>query len=109
MNRHANEVTSDQLVKELNNVVADTEHLLKSVAHAGGEKAAALRASVEQSLAAAKDRLRNLQQAATQRTQFAAHATDEYVHEHPWQVIGIAAGAGVAVGVLIGTSLNRRH
>jgi ElaB/YqjD/DUF883 family membrane-anchored ribosome-binding protein len=82
--------------------------LLKSVANAGGEKAGALRASVEQNLAIAKDRLRHLQQAATEKTQAAAHATDEYVHEHPWQAIGIAAGLCGVIGVVIGLLLNRR-
>lgn len=104
MSRRASEVTKHQLIEEFNAVVAETEQLLKSVATAGGEKAGALRASVEQNLANAKDRLRDLQQAATEKTQAAAQATDEYVHEHPWQAIGIAAGLGVVIGAL----LNRR-
>lgn len=108
MTRHANEVTKDQLIGEFNAVVAETEHLLKSVAHAGGEKVGALRANVEQSLAIANDRLRNLHEAATEKTRAAAHATNEYAHEYPWQAIGIAAGLGVCVGVVTGLSLNRR-
>lgn len=108
MTRRANEVTKDQLIKEFNAVVTETEQLLKSVANAGGEKAGALRASVEQNLAIVKDRMRNLQQAATEKTQAAAQATDEYVHEHPWQAVGIAAGVSVVFGLVIGLLLNRR-
>jgi ElaB/YqjD/DUF883 family membrane-anchored ribosome-binding protein len=108
MTQHAIEVTKDQLIENFNAVVTETEQLLKSVASAGGEKAGALRASVEQNLAIAKDRLRHLQQAATEKTQAAAHATDEYVHENPWRAIGIAAGLGGVIGVAIGLSLNRR-
>lgn len=108
MIQRAHEVTKDQLIEEFNAVVAETAQLLKSVANAGGEKAGAVRASVEQNLAIAKDRLRNLQQAATEKTQAAAQATDEYVHEHPWQAIGIAAGLNVVIGVVIGLMLNRR-
>jgi ElaB/YqjD/DUF883 family membrane-anchored ribosome-binding protein len=108
MTRRANEVTKDELIKEFNTVVTETEQLLKSVANAAGEKAGALRDSVEQNLAIAKDRLRNLQHAATEKTQAAAQATDEYVHEHPWQAIGIAAGASVVFGLVIGLLLNRR-
>ena len=33
-----------------------------------------------------------------------ARATDDYVHDHPWQAIGIAAAVGVVVGLL----MNRR-
>ena len=29
-------------------------------------------------------------------------ATDELVHEHPWHAIGVAALAGVVVGIMIG-------
>lgn len=108
MTTHANEVTKDQLIENFNTVVTETEQLLKSVANAGGEKAGALRASVEHNLAVAKDRLRHLQEAATEKTQAAAHATDEYVHENPWQAIGIAAGLGGVIGVAIGLLLNRR-
>lgn len=108
MTLHANEVTKDKLIEEFNTVVTETEQLLKSVANAGGEKAGALRASVEQNLAIAKDRLRSLQQAATEKTRAAAHATDEYVHEHPWQAIGVAAGLSAVIGVVIGLLLNRR-
>lgn len=108
MNRRANEVTKDQLIEEFNVVVAETAQLLKSVANAGGEKAGAVRASVEENLAIATDRLRNLQQALAEKTRAAAQATDEYVHEHPWQAIGIAAGLNVVIGVVIGLILNRR-
>jgi ElaB/YqjD/DUF883 family membrane-anchored ribosome-binding protein len=31
----------------------------------------------------------------------AVRATDNCVHEHPWASIGIAAGVGVLVGLLI--------
>ena len=37
-------------------------------------------------------------QAATPQ---AAKATDEYVHDNPWQAVGIAAVAGVVLGLLI--------
>ena len=34
-------------------------------------------------------------------TKEAARATDEYVHEHPWQAVGAAAGVGFLIGMLI--------
>jgi ElaB/YqjD/DUF883 family membrane-anchored ribosome-binding protein len=36
------------------------------------------------------------------RTRAAAKATDEYVHMHPWKAIGVAAGVGLVIGMLIG-------
>jgi len=108
MSTNTIEVTKQQLVEEFNSVVAETEQLLKTVANAGGDKAGAMRASVEQNLAMAKERLRSLQHMATEKTSAAAHATDEYVHANPWQAIGVAAGIGAVLGALIGLSLNRR-
>ena len=31
----------------------------------------------------------------------AGQATDAYVRENPWQAVGIAAGAGLLIGMLI--------
>lgn len=91
----------DKLLEDFNQVVADTEELLKSMATAGGEKANALRASVAESLEVTKERLRELQQAAMDKTAAAARATDDYVHENPWPAIGVAAGIGVLIGLLL--------
>ncbi len=108
MNRHSSVVTTDQLIEQFHEVVTDTEQLLKSVATAGGEKAGALRASAEQSLAKARDRLRDFQVAATNEAEAAAGKVDAYVHKSPWQAIGVAAGLAVIASVVIGLLLNRR-
>ena len=81
---------------------------MQSAASIGTENATALRESLEKSIAAARDELRSLQRAAKEKTLYAAHATDSYVHENPWQAIGIVAGISVAIGALVGLSLNRR-
>jgi ElaB/YqjD/DUF883 family membrane-anchored ribosome-binding protein len=103
----AKDVTAarEQLLRDFNQVVSDTEELLRSLASVGGEKATAARESVEENLATAKKRLRDLQGSAVERATDAARATDDYVHENPWQVIAIAAG----VGVLVGLVLNSRR
>ena len=31
----------------------------------------------------------------------AARATDDWVHENPWAAVGVAAGVGLVLGVLI--------
>lgn len=98
----------DKLVHDFNEVVADTEQLLKSVASAGGEKTQALRANVEQSLAVARERLKELQQEAAERTRAAATRADRYVHDNPWQSLGIVAAVAAVLGVVLGLLLNRR-
>lgn len=103
-----NETSKNQLISEFKEVVSETEHLLHSAAAAGGEKAGALRAGVEQNLMIAKERLHKLQQALSEQTRAAAKATDEYVHDNPWKAIGIVAGVSAVIGVAAALILKRR-
>lgn len=97
----------DKLLHDFNDVVADAEQLLKAVASAGGDKAQALRADVEESLHAARERLVELQRQAIAQSRAVARSTDAYVHENPWRAIGIAAAVSTAVGLLLGLLINR--
>ena len=109
MTRSSSEALKQKLLADFNAVVTDADQLLKFVTDEGGDKANALRAKVERNLNAAKERLRSLEDAVMEKTRASAHATDEYVHENPWQTIGIAAGLSVVFGVAIGLLLYRRQ
>ncbi len=102
MSQLSNEVTKDQLIADFNVVVADAEALLKATANQGGEKLGEVRAKAEESLRIAKARMLEAQDALIAKTKEAARATDEYVHEKPWNAIGIAAGVGLLIGYLMG-------
>jgi ElaB/YqjD/DUF883 family membrane-anchored ribosome-binding protein len=104
MNQSFNDYAKEELIADLNVVVADAEALLKATAGQGGEALAAVRAKVEASLGIAKAKLSEAQTALLAKTRAAAKATDEYVHVHPWQAIGV----GTAVGVLVGLLIARR-
>ncbi|MGA9033259.1 MAG: DUF883 family protein [Sulfuricaulis sp.] len=95
------DVAKERLVKDFKAVVADTEELLKATASQTGEKVAAARVKVEESLADAKKRLTELRENLTDKAKVAAHKTDELVHEHPWQAVGLAAAVGFLLGMLI--------
>ena len=95
------EVSKDKLVADLKVVVADAEELLRATASQAGEKVAAARERIQASLAAAKIKLADTERAVVEQTRKAAKATDEYVHENPWKAVGIAAVAGLVLGVLI--------
>jgi len=96
------DVTKEQLIQDFKVVVADAEALIKATAGQGGEAVAAMRAKAEASLATAKEKMSEAQTALLVRTKAAAKATDEYVHVHPWQAIGIGTAVGVVIGLLIG-------
>ena len=97
----SNDVTKEKLVADLKVVVADAEELLRATAAQAGEKVAAARERIQASLATAKVKLTEAERALLEKTKEAAKATDEFVHEHPWQAVGIAAGAGLLLGILI--------
>ena len=94
----------DKLVSDFTNVLSEAEEMLKRAASETGDKARDLRSQVETKLLHAKLRLQELEGEAVDRAKAAARATDDYVHENPWQAIGIAAVIGLAAGLL----LNRR-
>ena len=96
-----NEVSKEKLMQDLRVVVADAEDLLRATAGQAGEKVSAARERIQENLAAAKQRLAVAQDAVAARTKEAAKVTDEYVHENPWKAVGIAAGVGLVIGMLI--------
>ncbi|MFN7087872.1 MAG: YqjD family protein [Burkholderiales bacterium] len=95
-------VTKDKLAQDLRALVGDAEDLLRVTASQAGEKAAAAREKIQESLRLAKIKLAEAEEIVIDKTKQAARATDEYVHEHPWRAVGIAAGIGLIVGLLIG-------
>lgn len=98
-------MTADQkekLMGDLRVVIADAEELLRMTADQAGEGAADVRSRVQVKLNQAKADLLHLQEVAVTKAKAAGHATDEFVHGNPWQSIGIAAGVGLVIGLLIG-------
>lgn len=59
-----------------------------------------VRARAEDSLRVVKTKMADEQAALLVKTREAAATTDAYVHENPWTAVGIAAGVGLAVGLL---------
>jgi len=98
----SSETSKDKLVADLKLVVSDAEELLRATASQAGEKVAVARERIQASLASAKVKLNDAERAAMEKAKEAAKVTDEYVHEHPWRAVGIAAGAGFVLGMLIG-------
>lgn len=90
----------DQLVDDFKKVIVDTEELLKVTAHETGGKIGAVREKAEESLREARRKLNALEGDLMIQTKAAAKATDQLVHENPWQAVAIAAGVGLLLGML---------
>lgn len=92
----------DKLMGDLRVVISDAEELLRMTADEAGEDAANLRSRVQQRMNQARGELVQLQVAAVAKAKAAGHVADEFVHENPWKSIGMAAGVGLIIGMLVG-------
>ena len=77
---------------------------LEAALKAGGGRLEALIDKALTLLKQAKEKASDVQVVVVEKSKQAARATDDYVHDHPWQAVGIAAGIGVVIGLL----LNRK-
>ena len=82
------EAASDKLMKELRDVVTAAEELL--AAGADSERLKEIRDRAEETLKGARERLEG-----------AGEELEQRVRQHPYAALGIAAAAGLVIGVLL--------
>lgn len=95
------ESSKQALVNDLKRVVGDADILLNNVAVTTVDEFSAARGKIEASLSQAKTRLIDAGMAVGERARGTVDATDVFVHENPWKVLGIAAVAGVVIGAIL--------
>jgi len=93
--------TSENFIAEVKASLDEAEKLLREAADATGDKAGELREKALRSLRLTRDSLHDAQEAVVERSVRAAKATDHYVHDNPWQAIGIAGVVGLMFGMLM--------
>ena len=91
----------DRLIADFKTVIQDAEELIKATASQTGDKVAAVRTRAEENLREARRKLDDLENDLITRGKAAAKATDQLVHDKPWQSVAIASALGVMLGMLI--------
>lgn len=99
------EGASDRLGKDLRSAVDDANYLLKDMANTTAEEFASAATRISEKVAEARDRFDDARLAVSKKARVAAEATQEYVLDNPWKVIGVAAAVGLIIGVF---ASNRR-
>ena len=94
--------SKQKLVSDMKVVVSDAEEILRATAGVAGERMVDLRERIAERLRDAKLRLADAEAALVDKTKAAARATDDFVNDNPWQAVGIAAGIGLLLGIIIG-------
>ena len=97
----AQELSASQLIDDLTAVIKDAESLLRVTAAQTGDKVQEIRARAEETVRNAKARLGEVEEQALERAREFAGEADEYVRGNPWQAVGIAAGVGILIGMLM--------
>ncbi len=95
-------ISKEQLLADMRVVVGDLESMLKATANSADDEVRALGDRLRDRLTIAKARLLDAEHAMLERGRQIARSTDDYVHQHPWSSIGVAAGIGLLLGVVIG-------
>jgi ElaB/YqjD/DUF883 family membrane-anchored ribosome-binding protein len=85
---------------EIQSLIADVEDLVARIADLNDADVARVRNKVLRAVDAAKDSLAEGADTLRRQAQRAATTADDYVHDSPWQAVGIAALVGAVVGIL---------
>jgi len=93
--------STERIVEDLRRVVEDAELLLRETANLAGERVDEGGGRAAESLQAARDRLTVLEEEVLGKARDAAKDAERYVRDNPWQSVGLAAGIGLIIGVLI--------
>ena len=94
--------SKQKLVSDMKVVVSDAEEILRATAGVAGEKMVDLRARIGERLRDAKLCIADAEVVIVDKTRAAARVTDDYVNDNPWRAVGIAAGIGLLLGIIIG-------
>lgn len=93
---------SDKLLSDMKILLSDTEELVRATAAQTGDRVTDIRSRVQQAMNNLKPQLVRLETTVLEKSKATATATDQYIHENPWLAVGVSAGLGVVIGLLIG-------
>ena len=85
---------------EIKSLIADVEDLVARIADLKDADVARVRNKVLRAVDSAKESLADSADTVRRQAQRAATTADDYVHDSPWQAVGIAALVGAVVGIL---------
>jgi ElaB/YqjD/DUF883 family membrane-anchored ribosome-binding protein len=102
LNMEGAEACKDKLMGDFKNVLRDIETLLSEQKGHLKEGAEELKERLEVGVKRVKSQLGELECAVTEKSKEAAKVTDDFVHDHPWESIGVGVGIGLLVGLLLG-------
>lgn len=95
------EATGEKLLSDLRALIEDAEALLGVTTSQAGDAAAAVRLRMAERVTDARRSLAEAEALLLDKGRAAVKGADAYVKENPWNAVGIAAGVGLVLELLI--------
>ena len=89
---------------EFRNFISDIEDLIKASTSLSGDDLVRAKAALSARVHKAKESVEKMGGDIAEQARHTAKATNSYVHEHPWQSMGIGAAVGLLIGALFARS-----
>ncbi|MFZ4061875.1 MAG: DUF883 family protein [Polynucleobacter sp.] len=91
----------ERLMGDFKALIADAEALINATADREGSPIDSIRSKALETLASAKENLLSVEDAISDKAKVIAEGADEFVHRKPWEAVGVAAGLGLLIGLLV--------
>ncbi len=85
---------------EIRSLIADVEELVARISDLKDDDVAQVRNKVLRAVDTAKESLAESADGLRRQAQRVVTTADDYVHDNPWQAVGLAALVGAVVGIL---------
>ncbi len=92
---------SQKLTADIKMLVQDAEELMTATAAETGDKVVEVRRRMQQTVNDVKPHIATIETAVSRQLTSAAACTDTYVRDNPWTAMGISAGVGLVIGLLV--------
>jgi ElaB/YqjD/DUF883 family membrane-anchored ribosome-binding protein len=92
---------SQKLAADIRTLVNDAEAIVKATAMESGDIVSELRRRMQRTVDEVKPHIATLETAVSRQVTSAVTCTDTYVRDNPWTAMGISAGVGLVIGLLI--------
>ena len=95
------ETKKNQLIHDLRAVIHDAQALMQSTPNECRVNSEELKNAMEKKLSHALNQLHQMELNTNEKITHSALQTKNYIEQHPLQAVGISAGIGVLIGLLI--------
>jgi ElaB/YqjD/DUF883 family membrane-anchored ribosome-binding protein len=90
-----------KIIEDIKVLLNDSEELVRLSAALPGEGVDALRSRLRQHVDTAREALETAQRDAQTRYRQKVDSSERFVRENPWRSLGMAAGIGFFIGILV--------